>query len=104
MKNYLKYLGLARKAGKTVIGQKTLLDRLKHKPRSIGVILIAADISENTGKKLQFAASSAGVPCFSAGMTEELSAAIGMNGVGIIGVTEPNLAIAICNELSHEQA
>lgn len=103
MESYLKYLGLARKAGKVIPGQKTLLDRLKYKPRSLGVILIAEDISENTGTKLQFAANSAGVPCFSVGRTDEISAAIGMDGVGIVGVAEPNLADAICNELTRVQ-
>ncbi len=103
MEGYLKYLGLARKAGKVLIGQKTILNHLKHKGR-LNLILLAADISDNTKKKLKAISAESDTACFEAGTTDEISGAIGVNGVGVVGVYEPNLAGAIIAEFSKKQS
>lgn len=59
----LAYVALANKAGKVVSGSDMVLDLLRKREKP-GVVLIAADISEEIGGKVRAAAAASGVPSF----------------------------------------
>jgi len=45
-------LGLAKKAGRTVLGTDQICDALKNKRKSVAAVFMASGVSENTKKRL----------------------------------------------------
>lgn len=99
-RSLLGLLGLATRAGGTVIGVSLVCDALRNLPRGkhVRVVAEAADTSPNTHKRITDKTSHYGVPLLRLDVgTEVLANAVGKKGaaVGAVGVTEPHLAKAI---------
>jgi predicted RNA-binding protein YlxR (DUF448 family)/ribosomal protein L30E len=72
----LGYLGLANKAGHVISGGSLVSDAIRggHKP---GLILIAADVSESIGEKIELLATVHHIACFRIMKKEEFGAILG---------------------------
>lgn len=81
----LALLGLARRAGKTVLG----CDCIEQRPRIIKVVAAASDVSDRTRKKI----GSFGLPTVWLDRTKkELGAKLGAVEVSAVGVTDNHFA------------
>ncbi len=85
----------ARKAGKLVAGVDACL-RAMHR-KHIHLIVIAADSSERTIKRVNFEIKESGakLPVISFGNQSELSAALGLPKTGVFGISDKNFAAKI---------
>jgi len=85
----------ARKAGKLVGGVEACLRGMHHK--HIHLIVIAADTSERTLKRVRFEMQESGgkMPLIEAGSQAELSAALGLPLTGVFGISDKNFAAKI---------
>ena len=72
----LGYLGLANKAGQVISGGSLVSDAIRagHKP---GLILIAADVSESIGEKIELLAKVHHIACFRIMKKEDFGAILG---------------------------
>ena len=79
-------LGLCRRAGKLVIGTPLVLEAVRKGKASL--VLLAADVSENTEKKITPLCAHRGVPAKKCALTKtEIAKAIGKeNEVGAVAV------------------
>lgn len=103
--NYMKskvesYLGFARKSGKLAAGYNACIAAMEK--RTLKLLLISPGLSENSRKKFQKRADSQKVPICWNDETEALSEAVGLRGIAVLGVLDPNLASAILNQLNHD--
>lgn len=91
----LNLMQFARKAGKLTAGVEACLRGMHRK--HIHLIVIAADSSERTVKKVNFEinASGAKLPVISFGSQEELSIALGLHQTGVFGISDKNFAAKI---------
>lgn len=94
------YLGFAAKARKIFTGYNTCL--LMMEKRKIKLLILAGDLSENTGEKMTAAADKQGVPCRVYGKIEDLSHITGTKGKGIFGLADDNFAKVILNEIDRQ--
>lgn len=101
MERISRYLGLSRRAGKIIPGYRSCSGAVK--AGKIKLLIAAEDISENTKDKFSSQCKNHNVPFYVCGTIEELSAAVGMTGVGIFGVTDSNLAKAIKKEIEMDR-
>lgn len=93
----LSFLGLCRKAGKTVIGEKTVEKTVMEKKAC--VILTASDFSENSLKGVKKAADAFGVPLVRTPYPKEaLSLALGKT-CGVLCVTDEGFSKKILSLL-----
>ena len=90
------YLGLARRAGKLLIGQGTCSEAMEKK--KLALLFMTGDVAENTQKKLRKTAEKTGTPCVVYGTSEELSKVAGAQGSAVYGITDENFAKAILTE------
>ena len=95
-----RYLGLARRAGKIIPGYRTCLGALGR--GRIRMILVAEDASDNTKDKFESLCSRYDVPYVSYGSTDDLSAAAGMDGISVYGITDRNIADVMIKEIGNE--
>ncbi len=79
-------LGLCRRAGKLVIGTPLVLEAVRRKKASL--VLLAADVSENTRQKITTLCAHRGVPVKECALSKaEIAAALGKeNEVGAVAV------------------
>ena len=80
MSDKLKFaLGLAKKAGQTVTGTDLILEQIRH--RQAARVIIAADASEGSRKKLVSACKNYNVKCSITALDKsQLSNALGLSG------------------------
>lgn len=98
-------LGFAQKAGKIISGDASVFASL-HK-KSLKMIIVANDLSDNSRKKFEQKLFSAQelkkrdnkIQVFTFGTKESLGHAIGKSPRGLIGVTDDNFVNAICKNL-----
>ncbi len=95
-----RYLGLARRAGKIIPGYRTCIGALER--GRIRMIIVAEDASINTKDKFESLCSRYDVPYVSYGTTDELSAAAGMDGISVYGITDKNIADVMKKEIGNE--
>ena len=86
MKKILNLLGLAKRAGKIIVGEDLLVKALQNK--TINLLIIAEDCGKNTTKKLTDKATYYNVKFVKVFTVEEISLAIGMDNRVAIGVTD----------------
>lgn len=78
---FLRFLGLCRRAGKTVHGTPMICEALRARKKPL-LVIIAADVSDTTYKKLAFKCEYYQVPVQrTEASTEELAHAVGKTGV-----------------------
>ncbi len=94
------YLGFARKSRNLVTGYNTCV--LAMKKKRIKLLIVAEDISENTGSKIEKEAKKHQVPCRVYGKSEELSQMAGTGGRSIFGITDQNFAEVILKEIDKD--
>ena len=98
MKQLLFSIGLARKAGKIVVGTDAVCDEIRKK--KIVTVLYANDISDNTKKKISDCCVYYQIPVYSCSLTkDELGHAIGKSFAACIGITDENLSLLINRNL-----
>ena len=91
MKDNLKYLGLAKKAGMLAVGADDALAAVKS--RKAKAIVTASDTSERTMQKAYESAISSGVKYVATEYTKfELGAVIGRGPVGVLAILDEGLA------------
>ena len=85
-------VGLCRKAGKLIVGTDAVCEALREKKKPCGV-LAAADVSQNTAKRLRDKCATYGVPLvFISAGGEALAAAIGKGAkTAAVAVTDEGL-------------
>lgn len=90
-------LSLARRAGRLITGEDTVIMSIKAK--GCMLVIIAEDASENTKKKITSRCASSGVPYLIKGEREELGRAVGMYNRTVFAVTDSTFAQKIETEL-----
>lgn len=90
-------LSLARRAGKLISGEDTVLMSLRDK--TCALVIIAADASENTKKKISARAAGSNVECIVTASRQELSSAVGLYNRAVFAVTDSGFAQKIKTEL-----
>ena len=86
---WLNTLGLARRAGKVINGEK-LLDSIKSK--AVYLVVIATDCGDSNKKKYSDKCNFYGIKYYIAGTKEEISIAIGKWNVSVVGIEDSSLA------------
>lgn len=94
------YMGFARKSRNLLMGFNTCV--LAMGKNKIKLLIIAEDISENTGKKIEKEAKKHQVTYRVYGTTDELSEMAGTGGRSIFGITDDNFANVICKEIDED--
>ena len=98
MKQLLFSIGLARKAGKIVVGTDFVRDEIRK--NKIMTVLFASDISDNTRKKITDCCAYYHTAVYPCGLTkDELGHAIGKPFAACIGITDENLSLLINRNL-----
>jgi len=97
--NLLGLLGLAKKAGKVVLGEEeTVSAALNHRAR---LILLAADAGGNTCSKIQHAAQTVHAMCCQVNMTKsELGGAVGRSTCAALALTDIGFAASTAKKLA----
>ena len=98
----LSYMGFAAKARKIVNGYNTCVFTMEK--RRVRLLIIAADLAENSKKKMISAANKYNVTYRVFGDSEEMSHMTGTAGKGIFGITDENFANVILKEIDHIEA
>lgn len=81
----ISLLGLARRAGKAVLG----VDHIEKQPRRILVLVAAEDVSDRTRRKIE----AFGIEIVWLSLTKkELGAKMGAAEVSAVGISDPNFA------------
>lgn len=91
-------LGLARRAGKTVLGTPLLCEAFRKKDgKYVKVVYIAAGASDGTKKKIRFKCEYYGVPCYLLDIsTSDLGHALGKSGeIACVGVCDESFASSL---------
>ncbi len=96
------YLGFARKSGNLLSGQETCAQAMK-KGR-LKLLFMTEDLSEKTRKKLIAEAERCGVPYRVYGESDELSAAAGVRGNAVFGITDKNFSNVIIKQIDIYQS
>lgn len=97
MNKILNLLGIAKKARKLVLGTDTSVALLK--ANKLDLLVVATDVSASTYDKLVKKAYFYQVPLMYKYTTEELSNALGVDQVKVIGITDAGFAGAILKEI-----
>lgn len=98
----LSYMGFAAKARKIINGYNTCVFSMEK--RKVRLLIIAADLAENSKKKMITAAKKFNVEYRIFGDSEEMSKMTGTVGKGIFGITDDNFANVISKEIDHIEA
>ena len=101
-KKMLSYMGFAAKARKIVNGYNTCVFTMEK--RKVKLLIIAADLAENSKKKMISAAKKFNVEYRIFGDSDEMSRMTGTSGKGIFGITDENFANVISKEIDQIEA
>jgi len=94
----LGLLGLARRGGNLTLG--TVATRQAIRSRKVCLVLMAQDLSESSAAKAAQIARAVKIPIIRSCTKAELSGALGRENLGVVGVTDPNLAGSIVEIVS----
>lgn len=97
----IRYLGLARRAGRVVPGYRTCVNAVR--AEKIKFMIVAEDTSENTKDKFSSLCKNHRIPMAVFGTVAELSAAAGYGNIGIYGITDKNFADAMKKEIEMDR-
>ena len=102
MKQLLFRIGLARRAGKLLVGTEMVCDGIRH--GKIRIVVSAVDNSDNTKKRISDCCAYYKVPLYiSEADKDALGRAIGKTHAACIGVTDENLSELISRNLEESQ-
>lgn len=103
MNSVLHLVGLSRKAGRLAVGEEPVGEAARS--REAKLILTASDAAENTLRRAERFAESAGAPCLAAPFTKaELGGALGRSSCALLAFTDVGLASAAAEKLAWEDA
>lgn len=85
-----RLIGLARRAGRLVIGTNGVRAALQRS--EVAAVVVAADRSRRTEAKVQRLAEARGVPVISGPPADTLGRLLGRSTVQVVGVTDEHLA------------
>lgn len=103
MNSVLHLVGLSRKAGRLAVGEEPVGEAARS--REAKLILTASDAAENTLRRAERFAESAGAPCLAAPFTKaELGGAVGRSSCALLAFTDVGLASAAVEKLAWEDA
>lgn len=89
MRDIPSFLGLARRAGKLVMGEQAVLDAAER----VRLIMVAKDLAAGSHKRAMRAAETANAPLVTLPHTKEtLGAALGRGTCGILALTDEGFA------------
>lgn len=89
----LSFLGIAKKAGKVIEGYNKCEEAtLKNK---CFLLIVSSNCAQNTIEKFLRISEKKDIPMINHYSTEELSTAIGREGIGIIGISDSQIASKI---------
>ena len=88
-------LGLARRSGNIIIGFDRVVDAVRC--GLAYVVLVSADCSANTKKRVEDKCRSYGADLITFGTSAKLGGAIGFDNAAVLAVTDNNFAVAIKN-------
>ena len=96
-KKILSLLGIARKAGKTVLGTDMTVESIRKKSSSVKIILLASDSSANTVKRIKNTSEYYGIHLLRLSIDKiELAALMGHSAeLSVIGITDAGFADAM---------
>ena len=92
----LQTLGLARRAGRVVIGTEAVLAAVR--ARKLAAVVVAGDASANARRRVANRIT-AGVSIVECGTREALGNAVGRDGVAVVGVTDRRFSSRIIARL-----
>ncbi len=98
-------LGIAKKAGKTVIGTDMAQSAARNKKNGVRILLCSADASSATLKRITNTAQYYHIPLYTVDITKsELALCVGKRDgeLSVVGVTDEGLAMAIAKALTQE--
>ena len=97
-KQLLFSIGLARKAGKMIVGTDAVCDEIRK--NKVIIVLCAEDVSENTKKKISDCCAYYHIKLYFCPLTKDsLGHAIGKPYAACIGITDENLSELISRNL-----
>ncbi len=97
----MRFLGLARKAGRVEIGEEAV--RGAAKAGKARLILTAEDSSPNAMKRAEESAAIGAIPCVKLHCTkQELGQAVGKSGPSMLAVTDGGFALGVAKKLASE--
>lgn len=97
----LSLLGLARRAGRLVIGSDPVRESLEDKKAYI--VIVASDISANTYKKIAYLCESFRIKCYAVNRSkEELSISLGKT-CAVLAVTDKGFGDKLISLINAEQ-
>ena len=96
-KKIISLLGIAKKAGKTVSGTDMTVEGIRGKKNAVRLVLLAADASENTVKKITDKSSYYDVPLIrmECGKSELGRVTGSISEISVIGITDEGFAAAM---------
>lgn len=97
MNKILNYLGLAKRAGKIIIGTDGVIDKLRH--QLVNLMFVANDASLATIDKVEKKGLFYKTRVIKNFSTEELSHALGTNNSKVIGIMDLGFTKAILAEI-----
>lgn len=97
MNKVLNLLGIARRAGKLVMGTDSLVNALPSK--KVKLVFVASDASDATYDKIDKKAYYYQAPVINKFSTEELSQALGVTSIKVLGLIDEGFTKAILKEL-----
>jgi len=93
-------IGLARRAGKLLLGEETILSALKK--NQVNVVFLASDTGPNTTKRISDKTKFHGVQLITALSSDEMAGASGRKTLKVAGIGDKNFTIliqkAICEQ------
>lgn len=90
MNKFLSQLGMAKRAGKLVLGEENILNAIRSKQAKI--VFIAEDASPNTKKRIMDKCSYYEISCKQIGSRDELGNSIGKQATGVIAIKDEGFA------------
>ena len=91
-------IGLARKAGKMIVGTDAVFDEIRK--RKVLIVLCAKDVSDNTKKKISDCCTYHNVKLYCSDLSKnDLGHAIGKSYAACVGITDQNLSELISRNL-----
>ncbi len=92
--NFLRYIGLARKAGKVILGSDNIYEKMHTK--NACAVFVSKNASDNTKKKLTNRALHTNTDLFIVDIdSEEMGKAVGKELTSCIGITDENFKTLI---------
>ena len=94
-------VGMANKAGKLVTGTDACVRAIR--ARSVILVVLSEEASENTRKKVMNSCSSKNITCIEYGSSEMLGKMTGKSHRIVIGVKDKNLSKLILSKMQQER-